>query len=95
MICLSVDEQTPAHPQGTGDEVRTWPFPPEENSQIASPDAPSTTAMMTNSPVGQPAQLPGGTDETDDFPAFAGGGGVVKNPSENLLKAMETIVLPP
>ena len=73
--------------------MRTWPFPPEENSQIASPDAPSTTAMMT-------------TFQWVNLHSFLGGWvrpmtsqllrrGVVKNPFENLLKAMEAIVLPP
>lgn len=97
MICLSVDEQTPAHPQGTGDEVRTWPFPPEENSQIASPDAPKYHCNDDKQSSGSTCTASGGTDKTDDFPAFAGGGGggAVKNPFEDLLKAMETIVLPP
>ena len=47
---LSVSQQTPAHPLGRADKVKLWPFPPEENSQMASPDTLRTTAVMNTIP---------------------------------------------
>ena len=47
---LSVSHQTPAHPLGRVDKVKVWPFSPEENSRMASPDALRTTAVLKTIP---------------------------------------------